>query len=584
MNNNPLAPSVTDQSTAAGAPATTVTTTVDPLGRTRSYSDAWGDVTTTTYDAAGRPAQQSSPVGVQTMSYDGDGNQGPTVYDGATLATPHYDSAGRLDSVDYANGIKSDPVVRDALGRETSSTWRRSSGGTVLESETLTLNKSGQVTDLVTDGNDPRPGADNYIYDNAGRLTQAWTTTRDSAGTIGSLHSTYGFGTASSSCPAGTQATAGKNTNRTSRTIGDGSTAVTTTYCYDAADRLVSTSQPGAGTITYDGHGNTTHLYNELRTYDASEQHLTTVKDGTTVTYVRDGTGRIITRTSSAGPADTERYGFTSAGDSPGLTLDAVGAVIERTIGLPGGALVTMRSGNQVWSLPNMHGDTTLTTDSTGTVQGQTRTYDPFGDTTGQPLVDNSAGNLDYGWLGEHQRPTEHETGLAPTIEMGARQYDPTLGRFLEVDPIEGGSANDYDYVNADPINSFDYDGTWSYHWTRPHINIHVWVTARLRSGGHAARAGLRWGWNKARTSTRACDRAYVCPFTWAARAYIRGWARGAGLVARGFGRLPWGQPPIVVPCSLIARYCRGSGPNYASAGYLRYGRRHHRRGRRYRY
>jgi hypothetical protein len=42
---------------------------------------------------------------------------------------------------------------------------------------------------------------------------------------------------------------------------------------------------------------------------------------------------------------------------------------------------------------------------------------------------------------------------------MGARPYSPLLGRFLCVDPIEGGSANDYDYVNADPINKTDLDG-----------------------------------------------------------------------------------------------------------------------------
>ncbi|MCW2573595.1 MAG: hypothetical protein JWO88_3653 [Frankiales bacterium] len=43
---------------------------------------------------------------------------------------------------------------------------------------------------------------------------------------------------------------------------------------------------------------------------------------------------------------------------------------------------------------------------------------------------------------------------------MGVRLYDPKLGRFLEVDPIEGGSANDYDYCNGDPINCFDLGGT----------------------------------------------------------------------------------------------------------------------------
>ena len=59
-----------------------------------------------------------------------------------------------------------------------------------------------------------------------------------------------------------------------------------------------------------------------------------------------------------------------------------------------------------------------------------------------------------YGWLGEKQRETDTLTGV---VLMGVRLYLPTLGRFLQVDPVEGGS--DYDYCNADPINCFDLDG-----------------------------------------------------------------------------------------------------------------------------
>ena len=32
------------------------------------------------------------------------------------------------------------------------------------------------------------------------------------------------------------------------------------------------------------------------------------------------------------------------------------------------------------------------------------------------------------------------------TIEMGARRYAPLLGRFLSVDPVPGGNANDYNF------------------------------------------------------------------------------------------------------------------------------------------
>ena len=42
---------------------------------------------------------------------------------------------------------------------------------------------------------------------------------------------------------------------------------------------------------------------------------------------------------------------------------------------------------------------------------------------------------------------------------MGARPYDATLGRFLTTDPIDGGSLNNYDYANQDPINQNDLSG-----------------------------------------------------------------------------------------------------------------------------
>jgi hypothetical protein len=42
---------------------------------------------------------------------------------------------------------------------------------------------------------------------------------------------------------------------------------------------------------------------------------------------------------------------------------------------------------------------------------------------------------------------------------MGARPYDPAIGRLLSVDPVEGGSFNGYDYALQDSVNMFDLDG-----------------------------------------------------------------------------------------------------------------------------
>ncbi|MFC3966525.1 PA14 domain-containing protein [Nocardia jiangsuensis] len=453
LNGDPRQQRVTD---ASGS----TTTVADLAGRIVSYTDANGAVTTSEYDAAGRKTREATTVktktSVSTYQWDNASRLTRVDLDGVTVATPAY-NAGILQSVAYGNSSNL-TIGRNDAASVNALTWQVP-GSTVAS--TATRSRDQRIIDeRITDSAVQGSTYDfSYTYDGVGRLVAA---------TVPFHQLTYAFA-ADNGCGPNTKA--GLNTNRTSFTDSfNGAPAVTTNYCYDHADRLLSTNGATALSFTYDSYGNAITVGTDTLGYDSTLRHMsTTTAAGTSITYTRDVNNRIIGRTANTTPAQATRYAFTSNAGGPEFVLDGAGNLRQRLLKLPGGALLT-KTYDQTpvtnWSYPNIHGDILFTANGTGGRTGAIHLYDPYGQNihpvTGVigaiPIPATAEGGLDFGWLGQHTVPVEHVAGQQ-ALEMGARTYLPVLGRFLQGDPIPGASANNYDYVNGDPVNAFDLSG-----------------------------------------------------------------------------------------------------------------------------
>ena len=140
------------------------------------------------------------------------------------------------------------------------------------------------------------------------------------------------------------------------------------------------------------------------------------------------------------------------------IEADAAGTITAFPVSGPEGDLARYGTWPRPTANPRYlyysgHGDLAAEANSLGK-RTALYSYDPFGATSQTTLPGNSTAER---FTGRWNKQLDTASGL---IEMGARPYDPQLGRFLSVDPIEGGALNNYDYAAQDPLNSYDLDGT----------------------------------------------------------------------------------------------------------------------------
>ncbi len=452
----PVPKTTISYSPTMGLPATesasggaTITTGYDTDGRVYSYHDGTELSSDTVYDADGRVSIQSDGMATTTYTYDTSTEHRSLVTSKsdniAGTFTATYDPDGRMVTQTYPNGLVATHnyghggiVDYDSLIYTVgTSTWA---------SSVDVYNDHGQVA--VTAGS---PGQFNE-YDDAQRLVVAYNAT-----------------SITPTCPDRMYLYDAD----ADRTGIECEGVNTTSFNYDQADRLT-----GSG-YTYDDLGRTTTVPSSglapdtdlpaasgsvTLTYYANDMVSSESRQGSTSNVDRmtiDPAGRLATQYDGV-TGTTETNDYANSSDSPAWTEsfydDGTTSIQHDVVGIDGNLAAESSTYAGTWS-------TTLElTDLQSNVIAQTPNNPTFGVESQSSYTEfgtngNGNPNATYGWKGGKQRSADGFGGL---VEMGARLYDPTLGRFLQPDSVPGGSCNPYDYACQDPLNKSDLSGTLS--------------------------------------------------------------------------------------------------------------------------
>jgi RHS repeat-associated protein len=197
-----------------------------------------------------------------------------------------------------------------------------------------------------------------------------------------------------------------------------------TTYSYDAQDEL---AQAGSVAFSYDANGNQTEAGSTEYTYDLANRLVSATSGGETTTYAYDGDGNRLRE--SAG-SQARAYLWDTSFGLPQLALerDGQGTLLRRYVyGLRRISLSTPTATSYYHS--DSLGSVVALSSASGQLE-RSLAYEPFGLTRTETQEDPHAPDSPFRFAGE----LRDATGL---YYLRARQYDPRLGRFLQVDPPE---------------------------------------------------------------------------------------------------------------------------------------------------
>jgi RHS repeat-associated protein len=431
---------------------------------------------TTTYQLDGTVATTGMPAAgglpVETFAYDYDALQRPvsmtsTVSDYVTSTL--YTEKSQLKSLMLSTG--SGKKVQQTFGYE-KGTERLTNSTIDIEGVTAPAKKSQYSYDQagnilsISDLGGTTPDAQCFAYDTSQRLSEAWTpaATQAEATGSGTVGSTMGGKTpdacagAPGTKPLGGPAPYWKSYttdaigNRTQDVIHDtgldASKDITRTYSYGdnagphAVTKVVENAPTGdsQSLYTYDKAGNT-----DSRTIGGNTQRLewdtegklakTTEADGKETTYLYDASGeRVIRRDATA----TTVYlpGMELKLPKGGTEVQATRyySFADQTIA------VREANGTLSWLGSDHQGTSSLSINATTGAISQRR-FDPYGTERGKPTGTFPG---EKGFVGG---TLDLQTGLT---HIGAREYDPGIGKFISVDPI-------IDYTQPEQMNAYSY-------------------------------------------------------------------------------------------------------------------------------